>query len=65
MKLDRHDGTREPGALVDAEEFARRRGVSPEQVDELMAQHRLFSLERDGKTLYPAFLPNRQPTSDG
>lgn len=62
MKLDRHGGTSEPGALVDAAEFARRRGISPEQADELIAQHRLFSLERDGKTLYPAFFA--EPTTD-
>lgn len=44
-----------PDALIDAVEFARRRGISPEMVGELLAQHRLFSLERDGRTLYPAF----------
>lgn len=45
----------EPDALIDAAEFARRRGISPEMVGELVAQHRLFSLQRDGRTLYPAF----------
>lgn len=44
-----------PDALIDVVEFARRRGISPEIVGELVAQHRLFSLERDGRTLYPAF----------
>ncbi len=45
----------EPDALIDAVEFARRRGISPEMVGELVAQCRLFSLEREGRTLYPAF----------
>lgn len=51
-----------PDALIDAVEFARRRGISPEMVSELVAQDRLFSLERDGRTFYPAFLSH--PTSD-
>jgi hypothetical protein len=62
VKLDRHNETWEPGTLIDIVEFARRRGISPEQVGELIAQHRLFSLERDGKTLYPAFFA--EPTAD-
>lgn len=49
------DLTEEPDTLIDAVEFARRRGISPEMVGELVPQHRLFSLERDGRTLYPAF----------
>lgn len=62
MKLDQRDEIWKPGALIDAAELARRRGISPEQVGELIAQHRIFSLERDGKTLYPAFLAD--PTAD-
>jgi len=62
MKLDQRDEIWKPGALIDAAELARRRGISPEQVGELIAQHRIFSLERDGKTLYPAFLA--EPTAD-
>lgn len=62
MKLDRHDETWEPGLLVDVVEFARRRGISPEQVGELVAQHRLFSLERDDKAFYPAIFA--EPTVD-
>lgn len=62
MRVDRHDEPCEIGALIDAVEFARRRGISPDQVGELVAQHRLFSMERDGKTLYPAFFA--EPTAD-
>lgn len=56
------DLSEEPDALIDAVEFARRRGISPERVCELVAQHRLFSLERDGRPLYPAFFAH--PTAD-
>lgn len=49
------DPSEGPDALVDVVEFARRRGISPEMVGERVARRRLFSLERDGKTLYPAF----------
>ena len=52
------DQAEEPDALIDAVEFSRRRGISAEMIGELVAQHRLFSLERDGQTLYPAFLAN-------
>lgn len=56
------DLSEEPDALIDAVEFARRRGISPEMVGELVAQRRLFSLERDGRKLYPAFFA--EPTVD-
>jgi hypothetical protein len=62
MKFDRHDETWEPDALIDAVEFARRRAISLEQVGGLVAQHSLFSLDRDGKTLYPAFFAG--PSAD-
>lgn len=51
-----------PDALIDVVEFARRRGISAEMVGELVAQRRLFTLELDGRTLYPAFFAN--PTAD-
>lgn len=51
-----------PDALIDVVEFARRRGISPEMVGELVARRRLFSLERDGKPLYPASFAN--PTAN-
>jgi hypothetical protein len=54
-----HDPSDAQDALVDAAEFARRRGIFPEEVRELVAQRRLFSLDRDGRTLYPAFLADR------
>lgn len=55
MKRDRHDETGDLGALVDAVVFARRRGISVERLDQLVAERRLFAVERDGKKLYPAF----------
>lgn len=57
-----HDPSDAPDALIDAAEFARRRGILPEMVPELVAQRRLFSLDRDGRTLYPAFFAD--PTGD-
>lgn len=56
------DLSEETDALVDVVEFARRLGISPERVCELVAQHRLISLERDGRSLYPAFFAN--PTAN-
>ena len=52
----------EPDALIETVEFARRRGISPRMVGELVAQRRLFSLERDGRPLYPAFFAD--PTAN-
>lgn len=56
------DLSEEPDALIDAVEFARRRGISPEMVGQLVAQGRLFSLDLDGRTLYPAFFAH--PAAD-
>lgn len=62
MIASQHDPNEEPDALVDVVEFARRRGTSPDVVGKLVAQRRLFSLDRDGRTLYPAFFAD--PTAD-
>lgn len=44
-----------PDGWIDADEFARRRGLPPAKLGDLVAQHWLFSTLWNGKALYPAF----------
>ena len=48
-------GNDAPDLLLDAEEFARRRGWSDESLVKACKAHRVFCLESEGVALYPAF----------
>lgn len=48
-----------PDGWIDADEFARHRSLPPVRLGDLVAQHRLFSTQWNGKALYPAFMAER------
>lgn len=48
-------GSDDPDLLLDAEEFARRRGWSDESLIKACKAHRVFCLVSEGVALYPAF----------
>ncbi|MBL8352186.1 MAG: hypothetical protein JNL87_17955 [Burkholderiaceae bacterium] len=48
-----------PDGWIDADEFARRRGLPTARLGELVSRHRLFSTQWSGKAWYPAFMADQ------